>query len=88
MRLLYTILFGVVFWILCWILTVTAIAQSLLWLFSSAPSERLVQFGRGLAAYTRQVVLYLCYCTDSLPFPFSDWPNVPTQISADDLKNL
>lgn len=88
MRILYLVLYAVIFWLLCWILGVTAVVQAVLWLFSNRASERIAQFGRGLGAYTAQVVEYLTFASEKLPFPMGDWPDLPTQLGPDDLRNL
>ena len=78
MRIVYSLLFGAVFGLLCWILFFTTLAQIVLWLFSNAPSDRLTLFGKGLATYAGQLIRYLSFVTDDLPFPFSDWPPGPS----------
>ena len=88
MRIFYSLLFGAVFGGLCWIVFFTTLAQIFLWLFSNAPRDRLAHFGKGLATYAGQLIRYLSFVTDDLPFPFSDWPDVPTQITPEDLKDL
>jgi hypothetical protein len=88
MRILYLLLYAIIFWLLCSVLAVTAVAQLLLWLFSNQPSARLAEFGRGLGAYMAQVVRYLSFASDTAPFPFSDWPKVPTQLNPEDFRDL
>jgi hypothetical protein len=88
MRILYLLLYAAIFWLLCWVLALTGLAQVVLWLFSNKPSDRLVAFGRGLASYTAQVVQFLTFATEEPPFPFADWPKVPTQLSPDDFRDL
>jgi Domain of unknown function (DUF4389) len=75
MRVLYMIIFGIVFWILCWTLAVTAVLQLLLRLLNGKPSIELARFGAGLALFASQVIEYLTFRSERLPFPFSDWPN-------------
>jgi hypothetical protein len=74
MRVLYMIIFAVVFWILCWTLAVTAVLQLLFRLLNNAPSVELSRFGAGLALFSKQVIEYLTFRSDRLPFPFSEWP--------------
>jgi hypothetical protein len=88
MRILYLLVFALIFWVLCSVLAVTVLVQLLLWLFSNRPSARLVGFGRSLAAYMAQVVSYLTFGSEVAPFPFDDWPRVPTQLGPDDFRNL
>lgn len=88
MRILYLLVFALIFWVLCSVLAATVLLQVLLWLFSNQPSARLVSFGKGLAAFMAQVVRYLTFGTEVAPFPFSDWPKVPTQLGPDDFREL
>jgi hypothetical protein len=56
------------------VLFVVALIQFLIALTGGTPNERLVVFGRNLGSYFRQVVLFLTFATEEVPFPFSDWP--------------
>jgi hypothetical protein len=73
-RILYMILFAVVFWILCWTLAVTAVVQLVLRLLNGRPNTEITRFGAGLARYARQVIEFLTFVTETVPYPFSDWP--------------
>lgn len=73
-RILYMLLFAIAFWIVCWVLAVTAIAQLLVRLLSGRPSLELARFGGGLARYTRQIVEYLTFATDRVPYPVGEFP--------------
>lgn len=87
-RLLYLLLFAVVFWVICWAVALTAIVQLAFRLFAGAPSPELSRFGAGLARYAGQVVAYLSFASQRLPFPFSDWPEMPGRVTEDDLSGL
>ncbi len=84
-RVLHMLLFAVVFWVVCWVVAITAIVQLALRIFAAAPSPELRRFGAALARYAGQVIAYLSFATDRLPFPFSDWPAAPTRLTEDDL---
>jgi hypothetical protein len=73
-RILYMILFGVAFWILCWILGVIAIFQLVMRLISGQPNAQFARFGASLAQYARQIIEFLTFVTEILPFPFGAWP--------------
>jgi hypothetical protein len=73
-RIVYMLLFAVVFWILCWVLAVTAIAQLCLRLLNGHPGAEVTRFGAALARYARQVIEFLTFVSDSLPYPFTAWP--------------
>jgi hypothetical protein len=87
-RVLYTIVLAFAFWLVCWALILSTALQLLLRLIGSGPNEEVVRFGRGLARYARHIILFLTGATDIAPFPFSGWPDVPTQITKDDLESL
>jgi hypothetical protein len=80
-RVLYMVVFALVFWILCWMLAVTAVLQLVLTLLSTRPNADLVRFGAGLAIYSRQIIDFLTFVSDKLPFPFGEWPHVDTPAS-------
>ena len=87
-RIFHMLVFAVVFWLLCWTVAITAIVQLGMRVFSAAPSPDLQRFGAGLGRYGGQVISYLSFASDALPFPFSDWPEVPTRLREDDLSGL
>ena len=73
-RALYMLLFALVFWILCWTLAITAIAQLGLTLLAERPNADVARFGAGLAAYSRQIIEFLTFVSERVPYPFSEWP--------------
>jgi hypothetical protein len=73
-RILYMLLFAVVFWILGWTLAVTAIVQLVLRLLNGGPNAEVTRFGAALARYARQVIEFLTFVTETLPYPFTEWP--------------
>lgn len=87
-RVLHMLVFAVVFWVLCWAVAITAIVQLGFRVFTAAPSPELQRFGSALARYAGQVIAYLSFARDALPFPFSDWPAAPDGVTGDDLSGL
>lgn len=73
-RVLYMLLFALVFWIASWVLAVTAVAQLMVRILSGRPSPELVRFGGGLARYTAQIVEYLTFVTERVPYPVGEFP--------------
>lgn len=73
-RLLYLVLYGVILNITEGVTFIVALVQFIFHLFTGRPSSRLAEFGEGLAAYVREVVAFLTYHTNELPFPFGHWP--------------
>lgn len=56
------------------VLLVVALIQFVVVLLHGTPNERLAMFGRNLGSYFRQIVHFLAFATEEIPFPFSDWP--------------
>jgi hypothetical protein len=73
-RALYMVLFAVVFWIVSWTLAVAAIVQLLIRLSTGQASAELARFGGGLARYTKQIVEYLTFVTERVPYPIGEFP--------------
>lgn len=42
-------------------------------LFTGAPNENVLRFGRSLALYTYHILSFLTFNTETLPYPFSEW---------------
>lgn len=55
------------------VLFVVAVIQFVIALVSGVHNERLVVLGRNLGSYFRQIVLFLTFATEEVPFPFSEW---------------
>ncbi len=49
------------------------VIQFLIVLLNAKPNARLVSFGRSLGGYLKQIVNFLTFATEELPFPFNDW---------------
>lgn len=56
------------------VLFIMALIQFVIVLASDTPNARLVAFGRSLARYFRQIVCFMTFATEEVPFPFNDWP--------------
>jgi uncharacterized membrane protein len=56
--------------LIIWFVMLFQVATHLL---TGAPNEHALKLGQILAAYVYQVILYLTYDTDKMPFPFSDF---------------
>lgn len=74
LRALYMLVFAIIFWILAWTLAVTALLQFILTALAAQPNAELVRFGRALARYCQEVVEFLTFVSERVPFPFSAWP--------------
>jgi hypothetical protein len=73
-RLLYMLIFVVIFNIAEIVLSVVVLFQVLASLFTGRRNERLLVFGDQLGVYILQIIRYLTYNSDDLPYPFGEWP--------------
>ncbi len=73
-RVLYMLLFGIVFWIVSWTLAIAAIAQLVVRLSTGQLNAELTRFGASLARYTKQIVEYLTFVTEQVPYPIGEFP--------------
>ncbi|MFO7277848.1 MAG: DUF4389 domain-containing protein [Pseudomonadota bacterium] len=84
-RIIYMLVFAFVFWLVCWGVAITAVAQIVLRLLKGQPNAELTRFGGSLARYAGQIVAYLTFASERVPFPFSEWPD---HTSGSDLSGL
>ncbi len=56
------------------VLFVISLIQFLIVLMNDKPNARLVSFGRSLGRYFQQIVNFVTFATEEMPFPFNDWP--------------
>ncbi|MCH6572122.1 MAG: DUF4389 domain-containing protein [Gammaproteobacteria bacterium] len=73
-RLVYMLLFGLIFWLGSIVLTLVVVLQFLHMLIAGKANDNLLQFGRQLGIYYRQLIDFLCYADEYQPFPFGAWP--------------
>lgn len=71
---LYMLLMALILHVAGTVLFVIALLQFLIMLMNGTPNARLVAFGRGLAHYFQEVVNFLTFTVEEIPFPFNDWP--------------
>ncbi len=75
MRLVYMVLFAVIFNIAEFVITVVVVVQFLFKLFIGRANENLSALGQSIASYVYEVIAYLTFHTDDMPYPFGPWPN-------------
>lgn len=61
------------------VMFVVTVIQFVMMLLNDTPNARLVSFGRSLGRYIQQIVNFLTFASEEIPFPFSDWPSGETQ---------
>lgn len=80
LRFLLMLLLAAAFQLAASVLLFIAVLQLVLALATGAPNARLQLFGRGLAGYLAQISVFESFGTETLPFPFGDWPANKDQI--------
>ena len=76
-RALYMIAFAIAYSIAELVVLLVVVMQFLTILFTGRASEPLLQFGSSLADYVRQILHFVLYNSEQMPFPFADWPQPP-----------
>mgnify|MGYP002641778314 CR=1 FL=1 len=85
-RILYMVLFIVALEVAEGLVYLIAVIQYIFAVASGQPNPRLAGFGDSLGAFAREVVCFLTYRSEILPFPWGPWPEVPKEVSAKDVK--
>ena len=73
-RSLFMLLLGVAFQVCGTVLCIMTVTQFVIVLVNHTPNIRLIAFGRSMGSYLRQIVHFLTFATEEIPFPFSEWP--------------
>ena len=73
-RVIYMLLMALAFQVCGAVLCIVVVIQFVMVLLNDVPNVRLVSLGRGLGNYLRQIVNFLTFASEELPFPFSAWP--------------
>ena len=71
---LFMLLMGLAFQVCETVLCFVTVIQFVIALLNDTPNSRLVSFGRSMGTYLRQIVNFLTFATEEMPFPFSEWP--------------
>jgi len=72
---LIMLLMGLAYQITGTVLFIVTVIQFVLTLTNDVPNARLLAFGRNLGRYLRQIVNFLTFVSEEIPFPFTDWPS-------------
>ena len=75
MRALLMLLMCMAFQIVAWVLIIIALLQLGFAVFNDEPNPRLQSLGRSVGRYLGQIAAFVSFSTETLPFPFSDWPS-------------
>ncbi len=71
---LFMLLMAIAFHVCTTVLGIVTLIQFVMTLLNDTPNIRLVSFGRSMGSYLRQIVNFLTFVTEEMPFPFSEWP--------------
>ncbi|MDO8388291.1 MAG: DUF4389 domain-containing protein [Polaromonas sp.] len=72
---LLMLLMCLAFQLAAWVLIAVAVVQLAFAVFSEESNPRLQGLGRSLGRYLGQIAAFVSFSTETLPFPFSDWPS-------------
>ena len=81
-RLLYMILFVVAFNLAELIIVFTVLLQFLSKLFSGKYIDQLSTLGEGLSLYLAQIIRFLTYSSEVMPYPLGNWPTTAHKAKA------
>ncbi len=77
LRLVFMIVLSVAYGVAEVVTLAVVVFQFLASLFAGKPNDRLTRFGRNLARYFQQIIVYMTFATEEKPFPFTPWPDEP-----------
>lgn len=83
-RMLFMAGFAVAAWFVLLGLIVLVLVQTLIVLVSGEANRNLRKVGYLFGCYLQELIQYLCYNTDTKPFPFADFPEAAEREDADD----
>lgn len=75
LRGLFMLLMALAYQVAGTLLFIVAVFQFVMVLLTAAPNKQLVEFGRSLGRYFQQLVNFLTFAAEQIPFPFSEWPS-------------
>jgi len=71
---LFMLLMALAFHVSGTVVCFVTVIQFLIMLLNGTPNARLVLFGRSMGRYLKQIVDFLTFAAEQIPFPFNDWP--------------
>ena len=73
-RAIFMVIFVIAYSIAELLLTLVALVQFFIVLFTGQANRNLLQFGSNLSTYMYQLFRFLTFNSEPQPFPFADWP--------------
>ena len=77
LRLVFMIVLSMAYGVAELVTLAVVVFQFLASLFAGKPNDRLTRFGRNLARYLQQIIVYMTFASEEKPFPFAPWPDEP-----------
>ena len=74
-RVLYMLLFILAYSAAEFVLGIVVLIQLIITLVTGSTNDRLKVFGKQVSLYIYDVMLFLTFNTEELPFPFTAWPD-------------
>lgn len=78
-RLIFMVLFGLILQVVNAILTVFVVVQFLFKAVTGRLFEHARPFAQSLSTYVYEIILFLTFRSDVLPWPFTPWPTTPEE---------
>lgn len=72
---LKTVLMALTYELATMVLLAVGLFQFAWTLIKEAPNQPLVRLGRSLGRYQNQIARFVSFDTETVPFPFTDWPS-------------
>jgi len=82
LRLLYMVIFLFFAWVASFVFGIVVLVLFLWHLFTGQPNAQVREFGQSLSHWGYQVLTFLSYNSEELPFPFDAWPSGPVEGAA------
>ena len=77
LRFVFIILFAILFNLAELVLTAVVVVQFLSTLVRGKPVSQITVFGQNLSTFLYEMLLFLTFKTDDMPWPINAWPNGP-----------
>jgi hypothetical protein len=74
LRLAYMFLFAIAFGVAELVTVFVVVVQFATKLFTGQVNQRLAEFGEGLSIYFRDIVRFMTFQSEKMPYPFAPWP--------------
>ena len=71
----FMLLMVFVFQVSATLIFAVTVIQFVMMLLNGTANARLISFGRSLGVYFQQIVNFMTFVTEEIPFPFNDWPS-------------